>query len=93
MPSTELGTWESKLNEIFLIFMNSQVIQSSYCHSHILLMHLNMLMETFKTEIMKLKLSLGKECTIGADHLVASCLRIIYLSEHNIYPQNIWVHE
>lgn len=52
-----------------------------------------MLMETFKTEITKLKLSLGKECTIGADHLVASCLRIIYLSEHNIYPQNSWVHE
>lgn len=72
MPSTELGTWESKMNEIFLIFMNSRVSQSSYCHSRLLLRYLNMLMGTFKTKIMNLKLSLGKECTSREEHLVAT---------------------
>jgi hypothetical protein len=36
MSGTELGTWDSKMDEIFLIFINSWVIQSLYCYNHLL---------------------------------------------------------
>lgn len=59
MQGTELNTWNKKMNEIGLTFIDSWMIQETHCCSHPLPELLPT--KTFKAEIRNLKLFLTEE--------------------------------